>query len=566
MKKEKSKSTFQKELIILCVLTCVVAMLLQGAILTGVFVKTFSKNARKDIEFCIDKVNEEFNNKLQFLEENITFIRNDYFMNKFFIDQEYDKIEIDKRIDYCSNLFSDRNMVSDRYPFITQIFLFNKSGDCTSSVFYPTTVGNLKLETDYYREIQENFSKQSLEYYFQIGDDSIHLIFRIYDKYLQESGNCVVELNSEAIKEIFKEIEKYNDSEWLVAGNDDMLIKDSYKKTNARIEIEIDLEQNEKNWKDKYFFSVKQNSFGLNSVVTVSKSNIYDYLKSSLILMGAIIIVLLLCIAIIVFFVAYRFTTPLKIVAEKIKDFGKGNFDTKIEEFNTQELEDIRLVFNEMTNKINYLIKQVYENELLTTKAQIQYLQSQINPHFMFNILSMIGIKATMSGNDDVQKMIYAFSKLIQGKIFRKGEITIQLYEEMELVEFYLFLQSNRFEDKISYNITYEEESLKNVLIPRLCIEPIVENAVLHGLEPKDEEGTIDIIIGKKDNNLYIEVKDDGVGFDQARIVTTENKDHTHVGIFNTQRLIHNLYGEEFGIEITSKVGKGTSIVIKLPM
>ena len=164
--------------------------------------------------------------------------------------------------------------------------------------------------------------------------------------------------------------------------------------------------------------------------------------------------------------------------------------------------------------------------------------------------------------------MIYAFSKLIQGKIFRKEEITIPLSEEMELVEFYLFLQSNRFADKISYNITYEDEELKKILIPRLSIEPIVENAVLHGLEPKEDSGTIEVLIRKDGDSLLIEVKDDGVGFNQEESYndTVAYKEHTHVGIYNTQKLINNLYGDDFGIDIESKVGVGTSVFIKLPM
>ena len=567
----KRKSTLQKELIVLCVFTCVVAMIVQGGILTSVFARIFSKNVREDISFYVERVNNDFNNKLQFLEESITYIRNDSIMADFFNDVNYSKEEVSKRLSYCGNLFSERNMVNQNYPFITQIFLFNNNGDSINSVFYPTTIEHLKLVSEEYSEINKKFLTKNSEYYFKINESSVDIIFKIYDKYLVEKGSCLVQLNSLAIKEIFNEIEKYNDSKWVLVGNDSLVvqsnnIEDIYDEIIYKENVNV--EDNKKDLNSKYFVSQKQNSFGLKTMVLVSKSNIYDYIKSSIMIMVGIIIILLLCIAAIVFFVAYRFTVPLKMVADKIREFGKGNFDTKLEEFNTQELTDISFVFNEMTDKINYLIKQVYENQLLTTKAQIQYLQSQINPHFMFNILSMIGIKAKMSDNDEVHKMIYAFSKLIQGKIFRKEEITIPLSEEMELVEFYLFLQSNRFADKISYNITYEDEELKKILIPRLSIEPIVENAVLHGLEPKEDSGKIEVLIRKDGDSLLIEVKDDGVGFNQEESYndTVAYKEHTHVGIYNTQKLINNLYGDDFGIDIESKVGVGTSVFIKLPM
>ena len=136
----KRKSTLQKELIVLCVFTCVVAMIVQGGILTSVFARIFSKNVREDISFYIERVNNDFNNKLQFLEESIMYIRNDSIMADFFNDVNYSKEEVSKRLSYCGNLFSERNMVNQNYPFITQIFLFNNKGDSINSIFYPTTI------------------------------------------------------------------------------------------------------------------------------------------------------------------------------------------------------------------------------------------------------------------------------------------------------------------------------------------------------------------------------------------------------------------------------------------
>ena len=276
-------------------------------------------------------------------------------------------------------------------------------------------------------------------------------------------------------------------------------------------------------------------------------------------------------VAVTVFFISYSFTRPLKTVADKIKQFGGGSFDTRLDSFGTQEFNDISVVFNEMTEQINYLITQVYEKQLLAARSQMRFLQAQINPHFMFNILAMISMKAGLCGNTEIQKLLSAFSKLLQGKIFRSGEILIPLSEELELVEFYLYLQSNRFSGKINYEIQCSD-GLEQVKIPRLCIEPLVENAVSHGLEPKAGNGKILVSIWRKDDFLWIRVEDDGDGFDveewknQRGQSTTESEGlHTHVGLSNTEKLLHIFYEDKAVMNVESQTGKGTRVTIILP-
>ena len=143
---------------------------------------------------------------------------------------------------------------------------------------------------------------------------------------------------------------------------------------------------------------------------------------------------------------------------------------------------------------------------LPATRLQVKYLQAQITPHFQFNILSMLSIKAKMAGNEELYQSLRAFSELVRGKIFRKKEIMIPVAEELELVEFYLYLQNSRFRDKITYEIIYPGEELKEDLIPRLLIEPLVENAVSHGLEPKEGNGKVCVVLyeGEKTSGFIL--------------------------------------------------------------
>ena len=145
--------------------------------------------------------------------------------------------------------------------------------------------------------------------------------------------------------------------------------------------------------------------------------------------------------------------------------------------------------------------------------------------------------RSKMAGNEEVYDGLNAFSRLMQGKIFREKEIKIKVKEELEIVQFYLYLQKSRYQAKLSYEVKLEDEKIGEDLIPRLLIEPLVENAVSHGLEPKREKGNLQVLLYEREM-LYIWVKDDGVGVCRNQTKAEENKEktpHTHVGWENTK-------------------------------
>lgn len=303
--------------------------------------------------------------------------------------------------------------------------------------------------------------------------------------------------------------------------------------------------------------------------MALPKNLIYASIRSTVQPFAVIFLIVIGITAIVVFAVSMRMTRPLKFIGEDIRKFGNGRLDAQMREFDTREFDEISTRFNEMTGQIKNLITEVYEKQLLATQAQVKYLQSQINPHFMFNILSMLSMKAGLQGNKELQKLLSAFSRLIQGKIFRNGEIEIPLFQEMELIEFYLLLQGERFAGKITYDILCSEE-VKNARIPRLSVEPLVENAVSHGLEPKPGSGHIRVEAKEENGKLWIQIKDDGVGFDveeqKNKGQAVEDEKHTHIGLTNTQQMLHTVYGEEALMKIESTPGAGTCVTMCLPL
>lgn len=285
-----------------------------------------------------------------------------------------------------------------------------------------------------------------------------------------------------------------------------------------------------------------------------------------------VLLILLLPIIVVLGFYLFTFqiTKPLEEIRKKMKNVQEGDFDTKLPEYYEREFYEISEGFNSMTDSIKSLIKEVYEKQLLIKEQELRFWQSQMNPHFIFNVLNSIALKAKMEKNEELSHTISVFSQLIQAKIYRSDQEEVQIKQELEYVNYYLEIQKFRFEEKISYSIQMEDELLDRY-IPKLCIQPLVENAVIHGLEPKEGNGTVMIRGFRKENDIMIEVVDDGVGFDCEEEIllplknTVSDSGHNNVGLNNVHSILQLRYGSEYGLKIFSEKGKGTTVRLLMP-
>ena len=224
-----------------------------------------------------------------------------------------------------------------------------------------------------------------------------------------------------------------------------------------------------------------------------------------------------------------------------------------------------------MTAYIDNLIKQVYEKQLSIKDMEMKFLQTQMNPHFMFNVLNTIALQAQLDGNQDVYRMISSFSQLIQAKIYRDKSEKVKIRQELEYVNYYLYLQNYRYGERLQYEIHVEDDRLTEYYIPKLCIQLIVENAVVHGIEPNIGKGLVSVKIYEEDGNICIDTADNGIGFEAEGeiLLPLKHKDsdrnHNHVGLNNAHHIIQLMYGEHYGIRVFSTPGEGSKICIKIP-
>ncbi len=251
-----------------------------------------------------------------------------------------------------------------------------------------------------------------------------------------------------------------------------------------------------------------------------------------------------------------RFVNAL---VNSMQELEKGNYKARMPDYDDANTGNLSAQFNKTAEKMEHLIEREYKSQLLEKENHIKLLQSQMNPHFLFNILIVIATKAKTAKDETIYKMITSLSKLLRSGL-NSGDDIITVAKELEYIGFYLYLQKMRFEDKLNYIIEVDEE-LKQCLIPRLSIEPIVENAVTHGIESNVGKGEVRVTLSKKHDKLIIKVSDNGKGFD--KIAMQQGKG---IGVANTHERIQLLYGKDYGILVEANQPEGALVSIILPM
>lgn len=566
----KKNYTLKRELTFLMILTSVCTLLSVCAAVFYVFFSFFFQKTQEDIEYVLRYTSQQYEAHMQFIEDSVIAIRHNTVLDDFFQKEEYDLEEIEPQLSYSMELFSERNMVERQLPFVTGIYLFNNGNECIYEHYYATTLAAGREQKRKYENMQQEFKSTSDQYACLSDKDELNIFFRIYDENMREKGIGVVQISQSAVAKVLETVQLYHNGGWAVLDKNDQLLA-----SEGAQELVKKLQTSENSWngtKDlagtKVIGYGNLCGFGVRTVISVGYGNIFSILKPTLFIVLVGLIVVLGIAFLVAYAISYRFTKPVTRMIQSIQAFGKPDLNARMEDSSIQEFHDMGIVFNEMADRIEYLITQVYEKEIVVARSQVKYLQSQINPHFQFNILAMLSLKAKMAGNEEVYDGLNAFSRLMQGKIFREKEIKIKVKEELEIVQFYLYLQKSRYQDKLSYEVKLEDEKIGEDLIPRLLIEPLVENAVSHGLEPKREKGNLQVLLYEREM-LYIWVKDDGVGVCRNQTKAEENKEktpHTHVGWENTKKMLRILYGDHYKFQVWSEPGKGTEIEIAVPI
>lgn len=292
--------------------------------------------------------------------------------------------------------------------------------------------------------------------------------------------------------------------------------------------------------------------------------------RNYIILIGAVCLLL----AIIIFTLfALRITNPISELRNLMKKVVLGDLGVSIPIHSRDEIGQLSQSFNIMVSKLSDLGYRLYESEIREKNAQISALQSQINPHFLYNTLGSISMYAEIQGNKEVVKMTNHLSKLLRYSI-NSHLSQVPLHRELEHVTGYMAIQQIRFEDKIKFHVDIEPELL-NYSVIRFILQPIVENSIVHGIDKGNGYGNISLIGKKQDHQMVIHIQDDGAGMSPTQLqalidrkfqMTTTEEATGGTGLMNVHRRIALRYGNQYGVTIASSLEQGTTITLTLPL
>lgn len=294
-----------------------------------------------------------------------------------------------------------------------------------------------------------------------------------------------------------------------------------------------------------------------------------DVQRMVMLLFGAMLMLISLLLVITTRF-ARSITAPLGDLQDKMQAVRNEQFDIRADETRGDELGAIARTFNAMTSRIQKLIDEDYRNKLLIQETEYKFLRAQINPHFLYNTLDSINWMAAMDGNRDVSRMAVALGRILRWSISNTRSL-VRLREDVEIIEDYLTIQKMRYGESLSYGI-HIGEAEGELMIPKMILQPLVENALVHGLEDKDGDKRIDITAERQGDALIVTISDNGVGMSEERLETmlrgleARDNDQPHIGIHNVHRRIRMLFGERYGLSIESKLNQGTRMLVLLPV
>ncbi len=263
---------------------------------------------------------------------------------------------------------------------------------------------------------------------------------------------------------------------------------------------------------------------------------------------------------------------PVAMVQKKIDEIAGGDFsrDPSIEW--EHEIGDIGRGINHLSEEIVQLMEKRIDDEKQKKDLEYQILQSQINPHFLYNTLNSIKWMATIQGASGIAEMTTALARLM--KSVAKGNTTlVPLKEELNLIKDYFLIQQYRYGGSITIDYQIETEDLYQCMVHRFSLQPIIENALFHGIEPKGAAGKITVKVGRIASDILVSITDNGVGMTAETIervlhapdTNTKADFFKHVGISNVNRRIQYDFGPEYGISIESQPGEYTTMNIQLP-
>lgn len=581
MKKKKRRYSIRIKMMGINSFIVLISFLLCGSLFVGSVSILIRKYINSDMDFFLTELTDNLSEKFEYMEKNISEIRTSSILMSYLTsDVEIDdKQEIKKEFSHLIDINNLDNQRNDWKPIIEEVYLLRMDASYIADYYYMLVSDEIQENYQEVYGLWSEFAKErahipGFESKVVIRDGSIYVLCPILDDKLAMCGTAIYKLNQMSLQSIMTELGNYDHGFWIMFDKEQNVLDGQFEKNPE--EALCHLYEPEKVpyscelYGESYRLYHRELGVDVYLLLGIPENHaekiLYESLDIYVVMIATVLLVGLISFAIF----TYKITKPLEDVSQKLRSVQAGDFHTKMPEYEEKEFYEISNGFNHMTSEINHLITEVYEKKILLKELELKFLQSQLNPHFIFNVLNAISLQANIDGNKQLGQTISTFSKLIQAKIYRSDLEKVKIRQELEYAQYYLQIQEFRFGNRITYSIDVDE-GLMEYYIQKLCIQLIVENAVIHGLEPKVCGGTVCIRGYKDGQDIIIEIQDDGVGFESNDTLelplkkTNSGSTHNQVGLNNIHAILQLRYGKQYGLTITSKRNEGTTVKIRIP-
>lgn len=438
-------------------------------------------------------------------------------------------------------------------------------------------------------ESQHNYvNYEDLIYKNNSGEASNEKVFSVYRKimsqnYTRQVGMLKLDIKTSKLLQGLDELEMKNkDNILLILDNNGQVVYQYGKIPNQYGELLQQVKNNPSNNFDIKFTDsgtkfwgayIKTEKIGLNIFYLIPAKNLTQVLLQRLISFILPFALILFSLIFFIYFLSALIFKRLAYLSETMGKIQTGDFDIQIEVNSMDEIGQLKNVFNTMVNRVNHLFNTIYKLQYAEKVAALSFLQSQMNPHFLYNTLETIRMMAEFDRNKRISNAVVLLSKLLKYNI--KIDTPVSIKDEIDMVQCYVSIQNLRFNNKITFNTTIEE-TLKNQPIIKLIIQPLVENSISYGFQDMLENCMINISVYREDCDLVIIVEDNGFGFSPERLeeineLLRGNKDESTVsmrgngiGLLNINTRLKLHYGEATRVSITSRQREKTDVTLRI--
>lgn len=550
-----------------------IPIVLTNVIFYIVTIENVKKQQMQDSTLALQQINNEFK---RIIDEAVG-ISSSYYTNlnlNLFLETDYmsDIEYIERHYSFLRNL----NQTNPLNPSINSIrFYTDNQTVIYSGGVYP--IDSLEQSIHFEDELTKSNGSQILIDTPSNKNLETFSIIRNLDYFYKDKQKFVkVEINSSAIRGIFNNVTFKGDVYLL---NERGEIEYTTNRFLTQMDKSINFNQiNKEN--NQVTIRTKLNSGSyLNDwtiVGTISEETMLTTVNKSKLFIFLLACINFLAPTIIIVIISRSFLTRLQRILRHVKRMENQNFELIDDQEFEDEIGQLTSEFNRMTKKIKDLINDVLlvniqnkDLEIKRNRAQLSALQSQINPHFLFNALETIRMRSLMKEEKETAKIIHNMAKIFRNSL-TWGRDFVPIRDEINLTISFLEIQRYRFGDKLDYEI-HVDESTEECKIPNMSILPFIENASIHGIEPLKENGKINLSISLKDNLLTFVIKDNGVGMTEGKrkqlLASLKNEEdiRENVGIKNVYYRLNLYYPDQFYFNIDSHLDYGTTITIQLP-